>query len=198
MKLLGISSSSGQCFVKTRKGFTKMMPEICETLNQWIFGHPQVIQWPITNDTLLLPDRETGVVMHIPKLLIESLIRELHNDLIESPESGDLAEVRDAKGRVIISDSMLQCLLPPQLQKMSMRISGVIPRAAALMTATVTVTKAVQIMSKTSYVPSLPLCCAETFVVCSNTHSILFLQGANINVYIIGYWKKLKLACSHT
>jgi hypothetical protein len=35
--------------------------------------------------------------------------------------------------------------------------AAVIPRPAALMTATLTVTKAVQITSKTSYVPSLPL-----------------------------------------
>jgi hypothetical protein len=63
--------------------------------------------------------------------------------------------------------------------------AAVIPRAAALMTATVTVTKAVQIMSKTSFVPLLPLCCC-TFVVGSN---ILVVWGANIKVYMIAYWK---------
>jgi hypothetical protein len=72
--------------------------------------------------------------------------------------------------------------------------AAVIPRAAALMTATVTVMKAVQIMSKTSYVPSLPLCCC-TFVDGSN---ILVMWGANIKVYMIGYGKKLKLVCLHT
>ena len=58
----------------------------------------------------------------------------------------------------------------------------------------VAVTKPLQITSKTSYVPSLPLCCC-TFVVGSN---ILVVWGANIKVYMIRYWKKLKLACSHT
>jgi hypothetical protein len=142
-KLLGMNYSSGWRFlrngttkrqlltqgesnvswsrVKPRKGFTKITPEIREKLNQWILGHPQVIQSPITNDTLLLPDRETGVVMRVPKLLIEISIRELHNDLIESPESGGLAEARDAEGRVIISDSVLRCLLPPQLQGFASR-----------------------------------------------------------------------------
>jgi hypothetical protein len=129
MKLLGMNYSSGWRFlrngttkrqlltqgesnvswsrVKARKGFSKIMPEIREKLNQWILGHPQVIQSPITIDTLLLPGRETGVVMCVPKLLIEISIRELHNDLIESPESGGLAKARDAEGRVIISDSVL-------------------------------------------------------------------------------------------
>jgi hypothetical protein len=40
---------------------------------------------------------------------------------MELPETGGLAEARDAKGKVIISDSVLQCLLPPQLQKMTER-----------------------------------------------------------------------------
>jgi hypothetical protein len=62
----------------------------------------------------------------------------------------------------------------------------VIPRAAVLMTATVTVMKAVQIMSKTTYILSLPLCCC-LFVVGSN---ILVVWGANIKVYMIGCWKK--------
>ena len=57
----------------------------------------------------------------MPKLLIEISIRELHNNLLELPESGGLAEARDAEGKVIISDSVLRCLLPPQLWKMTDR-----------------------------------------------------------------------------
>jgi hypothetical protein len=142
-KLLGMNYSSGRRFLRNgkakrqlliqgendvswstvtpRKGFSQITPEIREKLDQWILGHPQVIQSPITNDTLLLRDRETGVVTRVPKLLLEIPIRELHNDLIASPESGGLAEARDAKGDVIISDSMLRCLLPPQLRKMTER-----------------------------------------------------------------------------
>jgi hypothetical protein len=143
IKLLGMNYSSGWRFlqngmvkrklltqgdnnaswsrVKPRKGFTKITLEIREKLNQWILGHPRVIQSPITNDTLLIRNRETGVITRVPKLLIEISIRELHNDLIELPESGGLAEARDAEGKVIISDSMLRCLLPPQLRKMTER-----------------------------------------------------------------------------
>ena len=65
--------------VKPRKGFTKITLEIREKLNQWILGHPQVIQSPITNDTLLIRNRETGVIIRVSKLLIEISIRELHN-----------------------------------------------------------------------------------------------------------------------
>jgi hypothetical protein len=66
--------------------------EIREKLNEWILAHPHVIPSPITNDTLLIGDRNTGVTTRVPKLLIEISIRELHNDLLESPESGGLAE----------------------------------------------------------------------------------------------------------
>ena len=55
--------------------------------------------------------------------------------------------------------------------------AAVIPRAAALTTATLTVTKAVQITSETSYVPSLPLLCCSSLVVGSN---ILVVSGADL------------------
>jgi hypothetical protein len=143
IKLLGMKYSSGRRFlqngmakrklltqgdntvswsrVKPRKGFTKITPEIREKLNLWILGHPHVIQSPITNDTLLIVNQETGIMIRVPKLLIEISVRELHNDLLELPESGGLAEARDAEGKVIISDSVLRCLLPPQLRKMTAR-----------------------------------------------------------------------------
>jgi len=108
--------------VKQRKGFTKITAEIREKLNDWVLAaHLHVIQSPITNDTLLIDYRNTGVTTRVPKLLIEISIRDLHNDLLELPESGGLAEARDAEGKVIISDSVLRCLLPPQLWKMTDR-----------------------------------------------------------------------------
>jgi hypothetical protein len=84
--------------VKPWKGFSKITPEIHERLHQWIVDHPQVVQSPITNNTLLLLDRESGLTIHVPKLLLEISIRELHNDLIAPPTSGGLAEARDAEG----------------------------------------------------------------------------------------------------
>jgi hypothetical protein len=60
--------------------------------------------------------------------------------------------------------------------------AAVIPRAA-LTTATLTVTKAVQITSETSYVLSLPLRCSSLVV----GSKILVVWDANIKVYMIGY-----------
>jgi hypothetical protein len=132
-KLLGMNYSSGRRFlqngkakrqlltqgentvswsrVKQCKGFTKITLEIREKLNDWILAHPHVIQSPITNDTLLIGNRNTGVTTRVPKLLIEISIRELHNDLLELPGSGGLAEARDAEGKVIISYSVFSFLL---------------------------------------------------------------------------------------
>jgi hypothetical protein len=66
--------------VKQRQGFTKITPEIREKLNDWILAHPHVIQLPITNDTHLIGNRNTGVTTRVPKLLIKMSIRELHKD----------------------------------------------------------------------------------------------------------------------
>jgi hypothetical protein len=79
----GDNSNVSWLRVKPCKGFTKITPEIREKLNQWILDHPQVIQSPIRDNTLLIHNRETGVTIRVPKLLIEILIQELHNDLID-------------------------------------------------------------------------------------------------------------------
>jgi hypothetical protein len=94
VKLLGMNYSSGWRFLRNgtakrrlltqgdnnvswsrvkppHKGFTKITPEIREKLNQWILDHPQVIQSPIKDDTLLVHNRETGATICVPKLLIE-------------------------------------------------------------------------------------------------------------------------------
>jgi hypothetical protein len=55
----------------------------------------------------------------VGKLLLEISVRELHNDLLDTPENGGLAEARDESGNVLISDTALRYLLPPQLKRMS-------------------------------------------------------------------------------
>jgi hypothetical protein len=73
-----------QCFMveseTKQRVFTKITSEIREKLNDWILAHPHVIQSPITNDTLLIGNRNTGVTTCVPKLLLEISIRELHKD----------------------------------------------------------------------------------------------------------------------
>ena len=53
----------------------------------------------------------------VPKLLLQVSIRELHNSLVSDPNDGGLKDARDEDGKIIISESILRSLLPPQLKK---------------------------------------------------------------------------------
>ena len=44
-------------------------------------------------------------------------VRELHNNLVSDPNYGGLKDARDEDGKIIISDSTLRSLLPPQFIK---------------------------------------------------------------------------------
>ena len=57
----------------------------------------------------------------VPKLLLQVSIRELHNSLVSDPNYGGLKDAMDEDGKIIISDSTLRSLLPPQLKQMSAR-----------------------------------------------------------------------------
>ena len=48
-------------------------------------------------------------------------VRELHNNLVSDPNDGGLKDARDEDGKIIISDSTLHLLFPPQLKQMSSR-----------------------------------------------------------------------------
>ena len=48
-------------------------------------------------------------------------VRELHNSLVSDPNDVGLKDARDEDGKIIISDSTLHSLLPPQLKQMSAR-----------------------------------------------------------------------------
>ena len=48
-------------------------------------------------------------------------VRELHNSLVSDQNDGNLKDARDEDGKIIISDSTLRSLLPPQFKKMSAR-----------------------------------------------------------------------------
>ena len=75
---------------------------------------------PITRDTLLIADADAKVKCRVPKLLLECSMRQLHNELIASPDDGGLVRARHAiTNDVIISDTMLRYLAPPQLLPMA-------------------------------------------------------------------------------
>ena len=44
---------------------------------------------------------------------------ELHNSLVSDPNDGGIKDDRDEDGKIIISDSALRSVLPPQLKQMS-------------------------------------------------------------------------------
>ena len=52
----------------------------------------------------------------VPKCLFQVSVRELHNSLVSDPNDGGLKDDRDEDGKIIISDSTLRSLLPPQLK----------------------------------------------------------------------------------
>ena len=77
-------------------------------------------QSPITRNTLLIADADTKVKRRVTKLLLECSMRQLHNELIASPDDGRLVGARYAiTNDVIISDTMLRSLGPPQLRPMT-------------------------------------------------------------------------------
>ena len=54
-------------------------------------------------------------------MLLQVSVRELHNSLVSDPDDGGMKDARDENGKIIISDSTLRLLLPPQLKQMSAR-----------------------------------------------------------------------------
>ena len=77
-------------------------------------------QSPITRDTLLITDADSKVKCRVSKLLLECSMQQLHNELIASPDDGDLPGDRHAETNdVIISDKTLRSLSPNQLHTMT-------------------------------------------------------------------------------
>ena len=54
-----------------------------------------------------------------PTLLLKVSVRVLHNSRVSDHNDGGLKDVRDEDGKIIISDSILCSLYPPQLNQMS-------------------------------------------------------------------------------
>ena len=87
------------------------------SLYNCIMRHPQVVQSPIFNNCLKLNIDDHNRLQFFPKLLLQSYVRELHNSPVSDPEDGGLKEERDAENNIIISNSTLCSLFPPQLKK---------------------------------------------------------------------------------
>ena len=100
-----------------RKGWTKVDSNLMEIVHKWIRGHPHVIESPLANDTVQVPDKtDPTKKIRTNRLLLQISIRELHNDMLEQ-----LPEVKDAEGNVLISDTKLRQIMPPEVKRMSDR-----------------------------------------------------------------------------
>ena len=84
-----------------------------------ITRHPQVVQSPISNYCLKVVLDDQTEPQLVPKLLHQVSVIEPHNSLVSDPNDGGLKDARDEDGKIIISDSTLRSLLPPQLKQMS-------------------------------------------------------------------------------
>ena len=79
-----------------------------------------VCESPIARDTLFITDADTKVKRRVPKLLLECSMQQLHNELIASQDDGDLLGARHSDTNdVVIIDTIIRSLAPPQLRPMT-------------------------------------------------------------------------------
>ena len=76
--------------------------------------HIQVLQSPIVNDFLKVKLVSHTEQQLVTKLLLQVSVRELHNNLVRDKYNGGLKEARNEDNYIIISDSIICLLLPPQ------------------------------------------------------------------------------------
>ena len=50
----------------------------------------------------------------VPKFLLQVYVIEVHNSLVSDPNDGGSKDARDEDDNIIISDSTLRSMLPPQ------------------------------------------------------------------------------------
>ena len=90
-----------------------------QKLLEWIIKNSNVCEYLISRYSLLITDANSGVKRRVPKILLVCSMRQLHNDLIASPDYGSLLGSRHANTNdVIISDTMISSLAHPQLRTM--------------------------------------------------------------------------------
>ena len=98
----------------------KVSKTLRQKLVDWITKNSNVHESTIAHDNLLITDAEYGVKRRVPKLLLECSMQQLHNEIIASPDDGCLLVDRNADTNdVIISDTMICSLAPPQLLPMT-------------------------------------------------------------------------------
>ena len=100
-----------------------MTPVLIEHLNNWIGNNTQVVDLPISKDTLLVTDiKRPGKKIRVSKLLCRISISDLHNDLISENSIYQLKEeIDESTWKPPISDTPPCALIPNNFQKMKDR-----------------------------------------------------------------------------
>ena len=99
-----------------RKVNSKFNGQIKKSLYNWIMHHPKVVQSPIFNYCLKVKIDGHTRPQIVSKMLLQVSVWELRNILVSDPEYGGLKEEIDVENNIIISDSTLRSLFPPQLK----------------------------------------------------------------------------------
>jgi hypothetical protein len=115
---VGIRLSTGS---RTRKQYSKVTLEKRAALDKWTRGHHDIVQSPIARDTIQVYNQETKKKEPMPKLLLMISVWELHNDMAKPVEAGGFEYAYSDNGKLLISDTMLQSLLPKELRCMTER-----------------------------------------------------------------------------
>ena len=118
--LEGINTSNDSIVfsqVVKRKGWSKIDELLKKIIVKYIVNHPNVIHSPIMNDTILVKDpTDSSKKIKKNKLLLQTSVRKLHSDLI-----ADVPECTSSDGKVIVSDTKLRALIPPEVKSMTLR-----------------------------------------------------------------------------
>ena len=90
------------CIVQTKT----IIKALRQKLIEWIMKNSNMYEYTIARVTLLITDAESWVKRRVLKLLMECSMRQLFNEIIDSPDYGSLLGWWHAnKNDVIISDS---------------------------------------------------------------------------------------------
>ena len=97
----------------------KINQQVKKAPYNWILQHSQFVVYAIENNCLKF-SIDSQVEPHlVPKLLLHVSVIELHHIMVSPPEVGGLKEARDAYNNIIIVDSNVHNILPPQLNIMA-------------------------------------------------------------------------------
>ena len=101
---------------KKRKGQSRISEKINNYLYKSIIHHLQVMQSPIANDCLKVKMDGYTEPKLVPNFLLQVSVRELHNNIVSATKYGGLKEAIYEDNNILISDSTLCSLLPPQFK----------------------------------------------------------------------------------